>query len=121
METSAIRPDSSALTRAASLAKSPREEQNEIVSSPREEINEGAVSSTRPTESRSQFSDSGLRLLASFQSRGNTVNTSGNAIKDTVQAQRTITDLNNAIQKTPDLAGAAQSNLTSNVVKSLLG
>ena len=119
METGAITTNSSLASAAAALHRSPREERTETIDSANEERTEAANSSSQPTESRPELSESGLKLSAGFQSRA--TKTTESTIENNAQAQQAINELSIAIQKSPDQAGAAQSNLSSNVVKSLLG
>ena len=118
METGAISTHPSLASAAAALQKSPREERTEAIDSANEERTE-ANTSSHPPESRPELSESGLKLSASFLSH--TSKTTESTIENNAQAQQAINALSIAIQKSPDQAGAAQNNLTSNVVKSLLG
>lgn len=119
METGAIISQSPIANTAQVLHKRPIEEQAETVDSTNEERIETAIPSSQSAESRLELSESGLKLSSNFQNRASETN--GSTIENNEQAQQAINELNIAVQKSPDQAGAAQNNLTSNVVKSLLG
>ena len=119
METAAITNTSSLASAAAALQKSSREEHAEAIDSPHEERTETGLSLSQSAESLPELSESGLNLSASIQNRASQASES--TIENKAQAQQAINELSISIQKSPDQVGAAQSNLTSNIVKSLLG
>ena len=83
------------------------------------ERTENPADSAQASSNHVQLSEAALKLSSSPQNSASV--TAHSAISHTSQAQQAINDLKNAIQNSPELAGAVQSNLTSNMVKSLLG
>ncbi|MGR9115208.1 MAG: hypothetical protein ACU85E_05535 [Gammaproteobacteria bacterium] len=119
METGAITTNSSLTSALSSLQRNSREEQTESIDSGNAERADSVGSLNAPTDSRAEFSEIGLKLSASIRSVPDEI--SEPAIQDADQARQISNELNNAIQQNPGLANAAQSNLTSFAVESLLG
>lgn len=119
METGAITANSTSVDASKGLISS-RIERNAALDTANEERRTGTASvSDQPAENRPELSETGLRLATSYLLPTNV--TAKSSIENNIQAQKATHEIANVIQKIPHQAIAAQSNLTSNVVKSLLG
>lgn len=103
----------------APLTQSPTDERKGVNDPASGERTESPADPAQTAGNHVQLSEAALKLSSTFQNPATV--SPHSAINNGSQAQQAINDLRAAIQNSPELAGAAQSNLTSNVVKSLLG